>query len=76
MDNATKRISEFVRNKGFNLSDMSRKTGIPYGALYTSLCNEARDRDLKADEFLNICRFLEKDPMEFMCTEESAGEGR
>lgn len=76
MDNATKRISEFIRNKGFNLSDMSRKTGIPYGALYTSLCNEARDRDLKADEFLNICRFLEKDPMDFMCTEESAEERR
>lgn len=65
MDNATKRVSEFIRNKGFNLSDMSRKTGLPYGALYTSLCNEGRDRDLKADEFLSICNFLEKDPMDF-----------
>ena len=76
MDNTTKRISEFVRNKGFNLSDMSRKTGIPYGALYTSLCNEARARDLKADEFLKICHFLEKDPMDFMCTEDSVEERR
>lgn len=46
MDNATKWIFEFVRNKGFNLSNMLRKTGIPYGALYTSLCIEARDRNV------------------------------
>ncbi len=65
MDNATRKISEFVREKGFNLSDMSRKTGIPYGALYSSLCNNSRDRDLKADEFLSVCKFLEKDPMDF-----------
>lgn len=46
MDRATKQISEFIRSKGFNLSDMSRKTEIPYGVLYASLCNDNRDRDL------------------------------
>lgn len=76
MDNATKQISEFVRSKGFNLSDVSRKTGIPYGALYASLCNEARDRDLKADEFLSLCCFLEKNPMDFKRTENSSEERR
>ena len=30
MDGATQRVSEYIRHKGFNLSDISRKTHIPY----------------------------------------------
>ena len=32
MDGATQRVSEYIRHKGFNLSDISRKTHIPYMA--------------------------------------------
>ena len=65
MDGATKQISEYIRKKGFNLSKISRKTGVPYMALYDSLSNDKRDRDLRVDEFLALCKHLEIDPMEF-----------
>lgn len=58
MDTPTKKLSEYVRSKGINLSKMSRDTGIPYVSLYDSLMNESRDRDLRVGEFFIICRFL------------------
>ena len=58
MDTPTKKLSEYVRSKGINLSKMSRDTGIPYVSLYDSLMNESRDRDLRVGEFFTICRFL------------------
>lgn len=65
MDGATKQISEYIRKKGFNLSEISRKTGVPYMALYDSVANEKRDRDLRVDEFLALCKHLELDPIIF-----------
>ena len=59
MDGATQRVSEYIRHKGFNLSDISRKTHIPYMALYDSLFNEKRNRDLRVDEFLALCKHLD-----------------
>ncbi len=58
MDTPTKKISEYVRNKGINISKMSRETGIPYMSLYDSLMNDSRNRDLRVGEFFIICRFL------------------
>lgn len=69
MDKATKKISEHIREKGFNLSEISRKTKLPYMALYDSLMNDKRDRDLRVDEFLLLCKHLELDPMGFYATE-------
>ena len=51
MDIPTKNLSKYVKEKGINLSKMSRDTGIPYMALYDSLMNDSRDRDLRAGEF-------------------------
>lgn len=65
MDRATRKISEYVRTKGFNLSEVSRKTGLPYMALYDSLANDKRNRDLRVDEFLILCKHLEVDPIIF-----------
>lgn len=65
MDGATKRVSEYIRHKGFNLSDISRKTHIPYTALYDSLFNEKRNRDLRVDEFLALCKHLDVNPIFF-----------
>ena len=58
MDGATKQISEYIRTKGFNLSEISRKTGVPYMALYDSLANEKRDRDLELMVSLAMGRLL------------------
>lgn len=65
MDGATQRVSEYIRQKGFNLSDISRKTHISYMALYDSLFNEKRERDLRVDEFLALCKHLDVDPIFF-----------
>lgn len=65
MDRATEKVSEYVRQKGFNLSEISRKTKIPYMALYDSLMNDKRDRDLRVGEFLALCSHLEVNPMDF-----------
>ena len=65
MDGATQRVSEYIRHKGFNLSDISRKTHIPYMALYDSLFNEKRNRDLRVDEFLARCKHLDVNPIFF-----------
>jgi Cdc6-like AAA superfamily ATPase len=63
LDRATKKVSEYVRQKGFNLSEISRKTKLPYMVLYDSLMNEKRDRDLRVDEFLKLCSHLDVDPI-------------
>lgn len=65
MDGATKKISEYIRQKGFNLSEISRKIKVPYMALYDSLMNDKRDRDLRVDEFLALCKHLGLNPMDF-----------
>lgn len=65
MDIPTRNLGKYVRDKGFNLSKLSRKTGIPYMALYDSLVNEKRDRSLRVDEYLKMCKHLELDPMDF-----------
>lgn len=65
MDGATKQISEYIREKGFNLSEIARRTNVPYMALYDSLMNEKRDRSLRVDEFLTLCKHLGLDPMVF-----------
>ena len=44
---------------------MSRDTGISYMALYDSLMNTDRERDLRAGEMLQICKFLGVNPLDF-----------
>lgn len=65
MDIPTRNLSKYVKEKGINLSKMSRDTKIPYMALYDSLANPERDRDLRAGEMLLICSFLELNPLDF-----------
>lgn len=74
MDSATKKLGEYIKQKGFNLSEISRKTGITYMSLYNSFLNEKRERDLKVDEFLLLCKFLELDSMAF-CPDEQKEKG-
>lgn len=44
---------------------MSRETGVPYSALYSSLCDDERERSLRDDEFIAVCSFLNVNPMVF-----------
>lgn len=59
-------ISEYIKSKGINLTVISRRTGIPYFALYDSLMNENKNRKLRGTELIAICEFLEKNPIDFM----------
>lgn len=74
MDIPTRNLSNYVRNKGINITKMSMVTGIPYGALYDSLLNTKRQRDLRLGEALSICSFLEVDPLDFADKESKACE--
>ena len=63
MDRATTRVAEYVDKFGIKISSISRGTGVPNGILRRSL--SAKERDLRADEFLAVCCFLEKSPFDF-----------
>lgn len=68
MGTVTQMLSEYVKKTGINLTKMSKETKIPYMALYDSLANDKRDRELRVDEFFTICRFLGRNPMDFSGT--------
>lgn len=61
-----KNIGRYMKEKGYNLSEVSRKIGIGYKGLYTSLFDEERNRDLRAEELIRLCEFLDVDPREFV----------
>ena len=66
MDIPTRCLGKYVREKGINLSKMARETEIPYTALYDSLANPDRERNLRAGEMMSICAFLGIDPKSLM----------
>ncbi len=41
-----KRLSEIIRSRGINLAEMARLTNIPYTALYSSLMDKSRHREM------------------------------
>ena len=65
MDALTKNISRYVREKGINVSKMARDTGLSYMALYDSLLNDERNREIRGKELIAICKFLDINPMDF-----------
>lgn len=62
-DIATNSISDYIKGMGVNISALSRGTGISDGILRRSIVR--RERDLRADEMISICKFLGKDPFDF-----------
>lgn len=74
MDLITRNVSSYVKKKRINLSGLARDTNIPYSALYASLMDENRDRELKAKELIAISRFLGVNPMDF--ADEPKEEGK
>ena len=65
LDSLTRNLSRYVKDKGINISKMSRDTGIPYMALYDSLLNNERDREIRGGELIKVCAFLGVNPMDF-----------
>lgn len=65
MDIPTRNLSKYVKEKGINISKMSRDTQISYMALYNSLMNSERERYLRAGEMLSVCQFLGVNPKDF-----------
>ena len=73
MDIATKKLADYIKEKGIAITEISSTTKIPYIALWSSL-SPSGTRDLRADEFLAVCLFLEKNPMDFIsCFSSQAG---
>ena len=66
--NATKALAAFIKEKGISIKTLSEATKLSEGILYPSL-GSGRGRELRADEFLAICVFLEVDPMRFRVLE-------
>lgn len=65
MSKYTKNLSEYVKKRGINLSKVARDTGLSYYALYSSLMDTDRERDLRDYEFMGVCFFLGVDPRDF-----------
>ena len=61
----TENVALYIDKMSVNLSDLSRKSGIGYPALYASLKDSGRKRELRAEELLRICKVLKVDPMSF-----------
>lgn len=62
----TQNVADYVNRLGINVRKMARETGLSYGILKASLSDiPTRNRSLRDDEFIVICRYLEKDPLDF-----------
>lgn len=61
----SKRIGTYMKERGFNLSEVSRRTGVNYASLYSSLYDNDSERDLRAEELVPLCIFLNIDPRDF-----------
>jgi predicted transcriptional regulator len=58
-------LSEIIKSRGINLSEMARLINVPYMALYNSLMDKSRHREIKGWELVKVCIFLNVDPREF-----------
>jgi DNA-binding Xre family transcriptional regulator len=66
MKDATSRLAEIVRERKLSPKMLSVKTGVPYMALYYSFFSDKRNRELRADELLKVCKELHIDPIELI----------
>lgn len=57
------KLNEIVEARCVSKQALALKAGIPYQTLYRCLRGE---QDLKADEFLAVCKVLEVNPNDFL----------
>ena len=67
-------LSEIIKSRGINLTEAARSIGVPYMALYDSLKNRSKNREIKGKELVKLCKFLNINPME-MDFEDESGVG-
>lgn len=60
-----KNIAGFIKEKGIQLTVMSRATGIPYMALYDTFFNEKKERQIRGKELIAVSDFLGINPKDF-----------
>ena len=63
-------IGIYLRKKGIKLKTLSNSTNLNYNSLYLSFYDSKSSRELRGTELLKVCKFLEKDPYEFLDKEE------
>lgn len=73
MDVVTQNVSQYVREKRINISAMARDTGISYAALYASLVDDSKDRELRGKELIAVSKFLGVNPMDFADSPDERG---
>ena len=62
----TENVKRYIQDKGISIANLAKKTGCNYDGIVASVGNATnRDRPLRAEEFLAICKFLEVDPWMF-----------
>lgn len=71
-DAVTMNVSNCIKQMGVNISALSRKTKISDNALRRSIVNG--ERDLRAGEFMDICKFLGRNPLGFYPENRQAGQ--
>lgn len=71
----SKRIGEYMRSKGYNLSEVAKLTGLNYQSLYRSLYSDDFERDLRAEELIPLCVLLNVDPRIFATSAEAFEKG-
>ncbi len=57
-------LSKRIEDSGIALTVVSRRTGISYMALYDSLKNKAKKREIRGKELVKLCKFLDIDSRE------------
>ena len=60
----TKELSNYLSTRGIAIAAIQQGTGLSRQVLYSSLGKNGT-RELRADEFLQVCVFVEVDPMKF-----------
>lgn len=58
-------LSKIIKDRGINLSEMARLIDIPYMALYNSLRDKSREREIRGWELVRVCKFLDVNPLDF-----------
>lgn len=59
---ATAALAKYTKDKGIKTAHIIKCTGIPRSTVYAAFAGRA---ELRASDFLKICRFIEVDPFDF-----------
>lgn len=64
----SKNLGSYIKSRGYKITEIARKTGLNYHSIYNGLCGKG-NRQLRANELVVICIFLDIDPRKFADSE-------